>query len=44
VKALGITNLLMQNIPKVDELKVSWVENICKPIHEKCHKKRLPLT
>lgn len=34
----------MQNIPKVDELKVSWVDNICQPIHEEGHQKRLPVT
>ena len=27
----------MQNIPKVDELKVNWDDNIYKPIHKKCH-------
>ena len=27
----------MQNILNVDELKVSWVENIHKSTHKKCH-------
>ena len=30
-------NVRTQNIPKVDELKVHWVDDICKLIHEMCH-------
>ena len=30
-------NVRMQNVSKVDELKVSWVDSICKHIHKKCH-------
>ena len=32
-------NVRMQNIPKVDELKISWDDNICKLIQRKCHLK-----
>ena len=32
-------NVGMQSIPKVDELKVSWDDSICKLIHKKCHRK-----
>jgi hypothetical protein len=32
-------NAKMQNIPKVDDLKVSWDDNACKLIHKKCHSK-----
>lgn len=27
----------MLDIPKVDELEVSWVDNICELIHKNCH-------
>ena len=30
-------NARMQNIPKVDELKENWDDNICELIHKKCH-------
>ena len=30
-------NARMENIPKMNELKISWNDNICSLIHEKCH-------
>ena len=36
---IHLKNVKMHNIPKVDELKVSWYDNICELIHKKCHYK-----
>lgn len=32
----------MQNTPKVDELKISWDDDICVLIQKKCQQKKLP--
>ena len=39
MKVIHHKNVRMPNIPKLDALKVNWDDNICKPIHKKCHQK-----